>query len=97
MHALFDTVVLVIGYYTDIVIIAVIASWLVGYGVVDHRNRFVMSILDLLYNLTEPALRPIRQILPAMSGFDFSPLVLLLLLQFLQRFIAYDLDRLIPY
>ncbi len=97
MYALFDTAIFIIGFYTNIVIVSVIASWLVGYGVIDRRNRLVMLIMDLLYRVTEPALQPIRRILPTLSGLDFSPLVLLILLQFLQRFIAHDLIRLIPY
>jgi YggT family protein len=52
-----------------------------GFGVVDTRNRLVWSIGDFLYRATEPALRPIRNILPNFGSIDISPLVLLLLLQ----------------
>jgi YggT family protein len=62
-----------------------VVSWLVSFGVVDTRNRLVWSIGDFLYRATEPALRPIRNILPDLGGIDFSPLLLILLLIFTQR------------
>jgi YggT family protein len=60
-------------------------SWLIAFNVVNTRNRFVYTVADIAYKLTEPALRPIRRILPNLGGIDLSPLVLILLLGFIQR------------
>ena len=74
--------VLVIDLYIWVVIASAILSWLVAFNVVNMNNRFVLSIADMLYRLTEPALRPIRSILPNLGGIDISPIILILLLYF---------------
>ena len=74
----------VIDIYTWIVIAAAIASWLVAFGVVNTRNQVIRWIVDFLYRITEPALRPIRRILPNLGGVDISPVILLLGLFFLR-------------
>ena len=63
------------------VIIAAVISTLVGFGVLDTRNRFVWSIADFFSRATEPLLRPVRDRLPNLGGIDISPLVVLLLIQ----------------
>jgi YggT family protein len=74
----------VIDIYTWIVIASAIMSWLVAFGVVNVRNQFIRWIVDFLYRITEPALRPIRRILPNLGGVDISPVILLLGLFFLR-------------
>ena len=74
----------VIDIYTWIVIAGAIMSWLVAFGVVNVRNQFIRIIVDLLYRLTEPVLRPIRRLLPNLGGVDISPVVLLLGLFFVR-------------
>ncbi|MBX9945370.1 MAG: YggT family protein [Reyranella sp.] len=74
----------VIDIYTWIVIAGAIMSWLVAFGVVNVSNQFIRMIVDVLYRLTEPALRPIRRILPNLGGVDISPVILLLGLFFLR-------------
>ena len=54
-------------------------SWLVAFGVVNIRNQFIRMVVDMLYRLTEPVLRPIRRMLPNLGGVDISPVVLLLI------------------
>jgi len=71
--------------YTWLIIASAILSWLVAFNVVNTSNRVVYMIGDFLYRLTEPALRPIRRILPNMGPIDISPIVLLLILFFLQK------------
>ena len=61
-----------------IMIASAIMSWLVAFGVVNMRNQFIRMVVDMLYRLTEPVLRPIRRILPNLGGVDISPVVLLL-------------------
>ena len=63
------------------VIIAAILSLLIGFNVLDTRNRLVWTISDFFYRVTEPALRPIRARLPQLGGVDISPLILLLVVQ----------------
>ena len=72
----------VIWLFTWVLIAQVVMSWLIAFNVVNTRNRFVYQVADITYKLTEPALRPIRRILPNLGGIDISPVVLILLLQF---------------
>lgn len=74
----------IIYYYIWIVIIAAIMSWLVAFGVVNTHNRFVYTVVDFLYRITEPAIAPIRAFMPDLGGIDISPLVLILLLSFIR-------------
>lgn len=82
---LLDTV---IGLYIWVLIASAVLSWLVAFNVVNTRNRFVYLIGDFLHRLTEPALRPIRRVLPNLGGVDLSPLVLILLLLFVRQVLA---------
>ena len=76
--------VLVIDLYIWVVIASAILSWLFAFNVVNTNNRVVLVIGDTLYRLTEPALRPIRSILPNLGGIDISPVILILLLLFIR-------------
>jgi YggT family protein len=76
--------VLVIDLFIWVVIASAILSWLVAFNVVNTNNRVVLVIGDTLYRLTEPALRPIRSILPNLGGIDISPVILILLLLFIR-------------
>jgi len=81
---LFDTV---ITLYIWILIAAAVLSWLIAFNVVNTRNPIVHSVADFLYRITEPALRPIRSILPNLGGIDISPVILILGLLFLRNLI----------
>jgi YggT family protein len=74
----------VIDIYTWIVIGGAIMSWLVAFGVVNVSNKFIRMVVDVLYRLTDPVLRPIRSVLPNLGGVDISPVILLLGLFFLR-------------
>lgn len=87
MLALIQTVVLAIDIYWWLIIASAIFSWLYAFNVVNPRNQFVGSIGNALYRITEPALRPIRRILPDLGGIDISPIILLLILFFVRQFI----------
>lgn len=89
MRALLDVLLLVLNLYTWVIIASAIFSWLFAFGVVNTGNQFVATIGRMLYQLTEPALRPIRRFLPAMGGLDLSPIVLLLLIFLVERLIIY--------
>ena len=75
--------------YMWIVIIGVILSWLVAFNVVNTSNRFVYMVGDFTHRATEPALGRIRRYIPNLGGMDVSPVVLILLLIFVQRFILW--------
>ncbi len=84
LTTLFSLIDVVLNLYMWCFIIAAILSWLVAFNVINTQNRFVYSIADGLYRLTEPLLRPIRSFLPNFGGIDFSPLVAILLLLFIK-------------
>ena len=75
----------IIDIYTWVVIASAIMSWLVAFGVVNTRNQFIRYVVDILYRLTEPLLRPLRRMLPNLGGVDISPVILLLGLFFLRN------------
>jgi YggT family protein len=87
MLALIQTIVMALDLYWWIIIASAIFSWLYAFNVVNSRNQFVGSIGNMLYRLTEPALRPIRRFMPDLGGIDISPIILLLILFFLRQFI----------
>jgi YggT family protein len=87
MLALLKTVDLALSIYTYILIGSAIFSWLYAFNVVNSRNAFVASVGDFLHRATEPALRPIRRLIPDLGGIDVSPIVLLLIIYFLRNFI----------
>ena len=89
MRAILDVLLLALDIYTWIIIASAIFSWLYAFGVVNPRNQAVSTIGRMLYQLTEPALRPIRRVLPSFGGLDISPIVLLLLIFLLERIIGY--------
>jgi YggT family protein len=78
----------VINLFIWLLIAAVVLTWLVAFNVVNTRNRFVYLLGDFLNRITEPALRPIRRLLPNFGGIDISPMVLILLLLFLQQLLS---------
>ncbi len=84
MHALIGFIAMVISLYIWVIIIGAILSWLIAFDVVNRRNRAVYTIADSLYRLTEPALRPIRKVMPDLGGLDISPVILILGLIFIR-------------
>ena len=84
MVPLIGFVALVINLFIWVIIISAILSWLIAFNVVNTSNRFVYTVADMLYRITEPALRPIRSFMPNLGGIDISPVILILLLLFLR-------------
>ena len=85
--ALRDVVLIILNLYTYVIIAAVIASWLVGFGVINTYNQFARTVLRAPHALTEPLFGPLRRIIPPLGGLDLSPMIALLLIIFLQRWI----------
>ena len=88
MRAVLDVILLVLQLYTYVIIVVAIMSWLIAFNVINVYNNVVRTIWDALNAMTEPVLRPIRNVLPNFSGLDLSPLVLLLLIFLIQDVIA---------
>ncbi len=85
MHSLIVLIDTLLSLYMWVLIASAILSWLVAFNVINTRNRFVYAVGDFLYRITEPALAPIRRILPNLGGIDLSPVVLILLLIFIRN------------
>ncbi len=85
MLALIKTIDLALNLYWWIIIASAIFSWLYAFNVVNPRNQFVGSVGNMLFRLTEPALRPIRRYMPDLGGIDISPIVLLLIIYFIRE------------
>ena len=84
MIAIFYLTLQILKIYSYVVIANVIISWLVAFNVLNTQNRFVYSILEFTYRLTEPFLNRIRRFIPNLGAFDISPIILLLLIWFVE-------------
>ena len=84
MIAIFYLVLQILKLYSYVVIANVLISWLIAFNVLNTQNRFVYSILELSYRLTDPFLNRIRRYLPNLGSFDISPIILLLLIWFIE-------------
>ena len=84
MIAIFYLVLQILKIYSYVVIANVIISWLVAFNILNTSNRFVYSVLDFTYRLTDPILNKIRRFLPNLGAFDISPIILLLLIWFIE-------------
>ena len=84
MIAIFYLVLQILKLYSYVVIANVIVSWLISFNILNTQNRFVYSILELTYKLTDPILNKIRRFLPNLGSLDISPIVLLLLIWFIE-------------
>ena len=87
MKSIFILLDSIITIYLWIIIINAILSWLVAFNILNTQNRFVFSVLDATYKLTDPALSKIRRIIPTFGSIDISPIVLILILMFLRNII----------
>lgn len=85
MNAVYNLADRVIWLYIWLVVISVMLSWLVTFNVINTQNRFVYTVMDFLHRITEPALRPIRRLMPSLGGIDISPVVLILALIFFRE------------
>lgn len=85
MIPIINTLLFVLNIYWWIVILSVIFSWLYAFNVVNSRNQFVGMIGNALFQMTEPVFRPIRNLLPSLGTVDISPLVVLVILFFLEQ------------
>mgnify|MGYP003989556293 FL=1 len=87
MKSIFILLDSMITIYLWIIIINAILSWLVAFNVLNTQNRFVFSVLDATYKLTDPALSKIRRFIPMFGSIDISPVILILILMFLRNIV----------
>ena len=84
MIAIFYLTLQILELYSYVVIVNVVVSWLIAFNILNTQNRFVYSILEMTYKLTDPILNKIRGFLPNLGSLDVSPIVLLLLIWFIE-------------
>ena len=87
MKSIFILLDNLITIYLWIIIINALLSWLVAFNIINTQNRFVFSVLDATYKLTDPALNKIRRFIPSFGSIDISPVILIVLLMFLRNLI----------
>jgi YggT family protein len=86
MLALLQTIDFALNIFVYLIIASAIYSWLYAFNVVNTRNPFVAQVGNFLYRVTEPALRPIRRVMPDLGGVDISPIVLFVIIFFIRQF-----------
>jgi YggT family protein len=89
MRAVLDIVLMVLELYIYLLIASAILSWLIAFNVINTRNQFVAAVAEFLYRITEPLLAPIRNFMPNLGGLDISPIILILIIVFIEKVIIY--------
>ena len=93
INGIFELLNAVIGLFVWALILAAVFSMLASFGVLDTRNKLVWTVGDFLYRVTEPILRPVRNALPSFGNIDISPIVVILVLQYVARPLLFALYR----
>jgi len=95
MYALLATISMVLTLVWWVFLIMIVMSWLISFNVINTRNQFVAGLWRVVNAVTEPILRPIRKIVPPVGGLDLSPIIVFVIIFFLQSFIGNDLPRML--
>ncbi|HEY0833962.1 YggT family protein [Azospirillum sp.] len=85
---LFELLYIILDLFKWVLLIGIVISWLIAFNVINTRNRFVYMVMDFFERVTEPVLRPIRNVMPNLGGIDISPIIALLGVWFLQSLIV---------
>jgi YggT family protein len=96
MRAVLDILLIVLDLYVWLLIASAILSWLIAFNVVNTRNQLVGTVSEFLWRITEPVLRPIRSVIPTFGGLDISPIIVILIIMFIQRVISYYIYPNVP-
>ena len=91
--AILQTLSFILNIVWWIFLIMIIMSWLISFNVINTRNQFVASVWRVLNQITEPILKPIRRVIPPMGGLDLSPLIVFVIIFFLQNLIGFYAAR----
>jgi len=84
MNSLLGLVIQIIDLYKFVLLIYIIATWLISFNIINTSNRFIYSAMEILYRLSEPSLRLVRKYVPTFGNIDISPIIVYLLLWFIQ-------------
>ncbi len=84
MNSLLGLIIQIINLYKLVLLIYIIATWLISFNIINTSNRFRYSAMEILYRLSEPSLRLVRKYVPAFGNMDISPIIVYLLLWFIQ-------------
>ena len=84
MNSLLGLIIQIINLYKLVLLIYIIATWLISFNIINTSNRFIFSVMEILYRLSEPSLRLVRKYVPAFGNVDISPIIVYLLLWFIQ-------------
>ena len=84
MNSLLGLIIQIINLYKLVLLIYIIATWLISFNIINTSNRFIYSAMEILYRLSEPSLRLVRKYIPAFGNIDISPIIVYLLLWFIQ-------------
>ena len=84
MNSLLGLIIQIIDLYKLVLLIYIIATWLISFNVINTSNRFIYSAMEILYRLSEPSLRLVRKYVPSFGNIDISPIIVYLLLWFIQ-------------
>ena len=87
-YAILNTLAYILQFVQWVFIIMIIMSWLISFNVINTRNQFVANVWRVLNQVTEPILRPIRRVIPSVGGLDLSPIIVFIIIFFLQQLIA---------
>ena len=87
MNSFLNLIDSIITLYIWALILSAVLSWLIAFNIVNTSNQFVYTVTNFLYKVTDPLLKPIRNLLPNFGGVDISPVILILLLVFLRGLI----------
>ncbi len=88
MNSLLGLLIQIIDLYKLVLIFYIIATWLIAFNIINTSNRFVYSLMEILYRLCEPSLRWVRRYVPTFGNIDISPIIVFLLLWFLQSLLV---------
>ena len=84
MNSLLGLIIQIINLYKLVLLIYIIATWLISFNIINTSNRFIYSAMEILYRLSEPSLRLVRKYVPTFGNIDISPIIVYLLLRFIQ-------------
>jgi len=87
MNSLLHLIIQIISLYKWVLIIYIIMTWLINFNIFNTSNRFVYSLMEVLYKLSEPSLKIVRKYIPKFGSIDISPIIVFIVLEFLQRLI----------
>jgi len=88
MNSLLGLIIQIIDLYKLVLLIYIIATWLISFNIINTSNRFIYSAMEILYRLSEPSLRLVRKYVPTFGNIDISPIIVYLLLWFIQSLLV---------